>query len=223
MAAAPLSPAPNSITPAAPPLSEGARIVNTFVAPSRTFNDLRRSASWWVPWLLMAIVGLFFVYAMDRQVTFEQITRNEIAHSPRAEQFDKLPTEQRAQQLRIATSFTRYFSFATPVIQLIAFLVIAGVLMGTFNLAAGASVPFKTALAIVVYGSLPGVISGLLGTASMFAGVDPAGFNVRNPVATKSCLFHGSGREQVFVRHGFRAGCIRDLEHHLDRHRLRQQ
>lgn len=186
MAAAPL---PTTPTPSAPALSQGARIIDTFIAPSKTFTDLRRSASWWVPWLLMAIVGLFFVYAMDRQVTFEQITRNEIARSPRAEQFDKLPAEQRAQQLRIATSFTRYISYATPAIQLIAFLVIAGVLMGTFNLAAGASVPFKTALAIVIYGSLPGIISALLGIVSMFAGVDPAGFNVRNPVATNPAYF----------------------------------
>jgi len=189
MAAAPIPIPPSSATPETAPLSQGARIIDTFIAPSKTFTDLRRSASWWVPWLLMAIVGLFFVYAMDRQVTFEQITRNEIARSPRAEQFDKLPAEQRAQQLRIATSFTRYISYATPAIQLIAFLVIAGVLMGTFNLAAGASIPFKAMLAIVVYGSLPSIISGLLGIVSLFAGVDPAGFNVRNPVATNPAYF----------------------------------
>ncbi len=189
MAAAPMPPVPTPIAPAIPPLTQGARIVDTFIAPSKTFTDLRRSASWWVPWLLMAIVGLFFIYAMDRQVTFEQITKNEIARSPRADQFDKLPAEQRAQQLRIATNFTRYFSYATPAIQLIAFLVIAGVLMGTFNLAAGASIPFKVMLATVVYGSLPSVIGALLGVVSLFAGVDPAGFNVRNPVATNPAYF----------------------------------
>ena len=171
------------------PLSQGARIVDTFIAPSKTFNDLHRSASWWAPWLLMAIVGLMFVYAMDRQVTFEQITKNEIARSPRAEQFDKLPADQRAQQLRIGTSFTRYISYSTPVIQLLVFLIVAGVLMGTFNLAAGASVPFKIALATVIYGSLPTVIGGLLGIVALFAGVDAEGFNVRNPVATNPAYF----------------------------------
>lgn len=189
MAAAPISTAP-SFPPDSAPLSQTARITNTFIAPSKTFTDLRRSASWWVPWLLMAIVGLFFVYAMDRQVTFEQIARNEVARNPKAvEQMDKLTAEQRATQMHFATTLTRNISYATPVIQLIAFVVIAGVLMGTFNLAAGASVPFKAMLAIVVYGSLPSIISGLLGIVSLFAGVDPAGFNVRNPVATNPAYF----------------------------------
>ena len=46
MAAAPLTPVstPTS-TPEAAPLSQGARIINTFIAPSKAFTDLRRSAS----------------------------------------------------------------------------------------------------------------------------------------------------------------------------------
>jgi hypothetical protein len=75
------------------------------------------------------------------------------------------------------------------VLNLIIFVVIASVLMATFNFAAGASVPFKTSLAIVVYSSLPGVIGALLGMISMFAGVDPAGFNAQNPVATNPAYF----------------------------------
>jgi hypothetical protein len=190
MAAAPMPPVPTPITPAIPPLSQGARIVDTFIAPSKTFTDLRRSASWWAPWLLMAIVGLFFVYAMDRQVGFEQISRNEIARNPKtAEQFDKLTPEQRAKNLQISSNVARYISYGVPALQLISFLVITGVLMGTFNLAAGAGVPFKIAFATVLYGSLPTVIGGLLGTVSLFAGVDPAGFNARNPVATNPAYF----------------------------------
>lgn len=189
MAAQPIPIPPSPAGSTVEPLSQGARIVNTFIAPSKTFNDLRRSASWWAPWLLMAIVALIFVYAMDRQVSFEQITKNEIAHSPRAEQFDKLPADQRAQQIRIATTITKYISYSTPVIQLLVFLIVAGVLMGTFNLAAGASVPFKIALATVIYGSLPSVIGGLLSIVALFAGVDPQGFNVRNPAATNPAYF----------------------------------
>ena len=47
----PISPSPSS-TAVAPPMSEGARIINTFIAPSKTFTDLRRSAAWWAPFLL---------------------------------------------------------------------------------------------------------------------------------------------------------------------------
>lgn len=186
MAAAPMAIPPNPPTP----LSPAARITNVFFAPSKTFVDLRNSASWWVPWVLISIVSLMFVYAMDRQVGFEQISRNEIARNPKtAEQFDKLPADQRAKNLQISASIARYASYGVPIIQLVSFLIVAGVLMGTFNLAAGASVPFKTALAIVLYASVPSIIGALLGIVSLFAGVDPAGFQARNPVATNPAYF----------------------------------
>jgi len=189
MAALPATPMPTPPNPEVAPLSEGARIVNTFIAPSKTFTDLRRSASWWAPWLLISIFSLAFVYVMGRQIGFEQISKNEISRSSRADQFEKLPPDQQAKQLQISTAFTRYISYGTPIIALIAFVIIAGVLMGTFNFAAGASVPFKVALAIVVYSGLPGIIHATLGMVSMFAGVDPEGFNVRNPVATNPAYF----------------------------------
>jgi hypothetical protein len=90
MAAAPLPPvsAPAPV-PDSPVLSQGARILNTFIAPSKTFTDLARSASWWAPWLLISIVSLVFVYTMDRQIGFDQVTKNQIAISPRADQFGK--------------------------------------------------------------------------------------------------------------------------------------
>jgi hypothetical protein len=38
------------------PLSEPQRLVDVFIAPSKTFTDLRRNASWWAPFLITAIV-----------------------------------------------------------------------------------------------------------------------------------------------------------------------
>ena len=187
MAAQPITPMPTP-PPEEPALSEGARIIDTFIAPSKTFTDLRRNSSWWTPWLLISIVTLIFVFVMGRQIGFEQITKNSIAQSSRAEQFEKLPPEQQARQLQLATTITRYIS-TVSFVNLIIFLVIAVVLMATFNVAVGAKVPFKTSLAIVAYGSLPGIIGALLGIISMFAGVDPAGFNAQNPVATNPAHF----------------------------------
>jgi hypothetical protein len=189
MAAAPLPPPSAQAPTPEPALSEGARIINTFIAPSKTFTDLRRSASWWGPWLLISIFSLLFIYSMDRQIGFEQISRNEIAHSSRADQFDKLPADQQAKQLRISNGFVRFFSYGIPVMILIYFAVTAVVLWATFKFAAGASVSYRTAYAIVFYASLPGIVSAILGTISMFAGVNPEGFNVNNPVATNPAYF----------------------------------
>jgi hypothetical protein len=130
--------------PAPAPLSESQRILNTFLAPSKTFTDPRRNSNWWAPWLLISLVSVIFIYTIDRQVGFEQVSKNEIAKSSRAEQFEKLPPDQQAKQLGISTTITKVFSYGSPVIALIAFVVMAAVLMGTFNLALGSSVNFMT-------------------------------------------------------------------------------
>jgi hypothetical protein len=190
MAAAPLSPLSAPVpTPEPASLSEGARIVNTFIAPSKTFTDLRRNASWWGPWLLISIFSLLFVYSMDRQIGFDQISKNEIAHSSRADQFDKLPADQQAKQIAISTGFIRYLSYGIPVMILLYFAITTLVLWATFKFAAGSGVSYKTAYAIIFYASLPGIIGPILGTVSMFAGVSPEGFNVNNPVATNPAYF----------------------------------
>jgi hypothetical protein len=190
MAAAPLPPMSADVpSPEAAPLSEGARIINTFIAPSKTFTDLRRNASWWGPWLLISLISLLFVYSMDRQIGFDQISKNEIAHSSRADQFDKLPADQQARQIGFSSSLVRYLSYGIPVMILLYFAVTGLVLWATFKFGAGADVSYKTAYAIVFYAALPGGIGSILGAISMFAGVNPEGFNVNNPVATNPAYF----------------------------------
>jgi hypothetical protein len=126
---------------------------------------------------------------MDRQIGFEQISRNEIAHSSRADQFDKLPADQQTKQISTTATFIRYLSYALPVTILFYFAITTVVLWATFKFAAGAGTSFKTAYAIVFYASLPGIISAILGTISMYAGVNPEGFNINNPVATNPAYF----------------------------------
>ena len=55
MAAAAIVPPPDPQHPA--PLSEGQRLIDTFIAPSKTFTDLRRNASWWAPFIAIVIVS----------------------------------------------------------------------------------------------------------------------------------------------------------------------
>jgi hypothetical protein len=186
MASLPTTPQP---APETKPLSQLERIVDTFVAPSQTFTDLRRSASWWAPWLLISVFSVAFIFVVGRQIGFEQVTRNQISYSSRANQFDQLPADQQARQLRTGATVTRYIGYAFPAVLLISWLVIAGVLMGTFNFGAGAQVRFGTSMAIVAYGSLPGIIHATLGMISLFAGVDPEGFNLNNPVASNPAYF----------------------------------
>jgi len=190
MAAAPLPPVPAPVPEPEPArLSEGARLVNTFIAPSKTFTDLGRNASWWGPWLVISIFALLFIYSMDRQIGFDQISRNEIAHSPQADQFDKLSPDDQEKRLRFSDTLVRYLSYGIPVTILLFLAITTAVLWATFNFGAGANLSFKTAYAIVFYAGLPGIIGSILGAISMFAGINPEGFNVNNPVATNPAYF----------------------------------
>ena len=182
MSAAPVVPAaPLDPTPAG--LSEPERLIDTLIAPSKTFTDIRRNASWWAPWLVISFFSLLFIYSIQRQVTFEQVTKNQIAHSKRADQFDKLPPDQQEKQIQLSNKIIGFFAYGSPVMILFYFLITAVVLWGTFKVA-GAETSFKQAYAIVMYASLPGILGALLGIIAMFAGINPEGFDINNPVGT---------------------------------------
>ncbi len=199
MAAAPVLPATPDPAPT-PALSQGARIVDTFIAPSKTFTDLRRSAAWWAPWLLIAISAALFAFAMGKQVGFEQISKSQVEHSKRAEQFDKLPADQQAAQLRISAKIVAFFTYFSPFLILLYALIGTLVLWLTFKLILGAETTFGQAYAITMYSWLPGVIGGILGTISLFAGSNPEGFDINNPVGTNLGYYLDPETTGKFVR-----------------------
>src|SRR5712675_1117342 len=94
MAVAPVPPASASGSasqpaPAAqPPLSEAARIVNTFIAPSKTFTDLRRNASWWAPFLLFVVASTIFSCAVGQKVGYSKA--GEYVLQTRPKQWDRI-------------------------------------------------------------------------------------------------------------------------------------
>jgi hypothetical protein len=190
MAAAPLPPVP--APPPAPEaaMSQGARIVNTFIAPSKTFTDLRRSASWWAPFLLTVIVSTLFVYTVSQKIGFRKVAENQLQMSPKqAAQLDNLAPEVREQQMEKRAVATKFISYIVPVFILLIWLIIAAVLFGTFKFAAGADVSFKVAFAIVVFAGLPNLLKSVLAMLSVVAGMSPESFSFQNPLATNPGYF----------------------------------
>jgi hypothetical protein len=200
MAAAPVTPVSPAPVLTAPPMSEGARIVNTFIARSKTFTDLRRNAAWWGPWILISIFSMVFIYAISKQITFEQVSKNQIAHSKRADQFDKLPADQQAKQLELSSKIFAGFAYGSPALILFYFLVSTVALWTTFNIGAGAGTSFKQAYAIVMYAGLPGIVAAFLGIIALFAGVNPEAFDINNPVGTNLAYYLDPETTGKFVR-----------------------
>ncbi|MGC2112004.1 MAG: YIP1 family protein [Candidatus Korobacteraceae bacterium] len=172
-------------TPLEPqPLSEVERVVDTFVAPSKTFTDLHRSANWFVPWLLMSIFSVAMVVVVDKKLGMEKVVENQLAMQPKqAAALDQLSPEQRAARIQTIVKFNRVVAYATPVILVIILAVIAAVLLATFNFGFGAELTFNQSLAVCMYASLPGLLKPLIAILAIVVGGGEA-FTFQNPIAS---------------------------------------
>jgi hypothetical protein len=165
-------------------LSEGERLLYTFTAPSRTMADLRRSTSWWAPWLLISVVSIAFSFAVDRKIGWEQIVETQIQNNPKAvAQMEKLPADQREKMMNIQVTAARVISYGIPVVMLLTIVVVAAALIVLFNFGFGAKLSYRQLLAVTTYSFLPGILNTALIAIVMFS-VQPDAFDIRNPVAT---------------------------------------
>jgi hypothetical protein len=187
-----MSQVPSQPPQEAAPLSEGQRLVNTFLAPSKTFTDLRRNASWWAPFLIIAILSTTFVYVVDQKVGFRKVVENQLQLQPKqADRIERMPADQRQKILQQQVAITRVIAYAVPAIALLLYAVFAGVLFVTLKFGAGAELKYKSLFALIVYTRLPMLLTTVLGMLSLVAGVSGDAFNIENPVATNLGYFIG--------------------------------
>ena len=166
-------------------LSQVERVVDTFVAPTKTFTDIRRNASWWLPFLLLILVSVAFAASIDRKIGFDQVAQANINRNASAQQrMSTLTDAQREQSIHTIAAFTRVVSYLYPVLGLIFALICAGILMMTFNFGLGAKATYKEYLAVWFYAGLPFLIKFLLAAIAIFAGVSAEQFDINNPVGT---------------------------------------
>jgi hypothetical protein len=171
-------------------LSEGARIINTFTSPSATFVDLKRKPSWFVPFVLISLFSYALVFAAVQKIGWEQINENQLRlNHKQMERIESMPPEQQASARSLGVTITKGISYAIPVFILVIFLIIAAVLMATFNFGLGAEVPFAQAFAIVMYAHLPGIVRAILAIVAIYAGAAPESFIMQNPVASNPGAF----------------------------------
>ena len=175
---------------AEPGLSEVERVVDVFVAPSKTFKDILRSARWWLPFVLMLLVTEGTAFVVDKHVGFSRVAEVQIQQSPkRSEQFNNLTPEQKTAQLRGMENVYRYSTYGGFVFVLI-FVAIASLLYWmSFNFGFGAQTTFGQMFAVWMYASLPRLIAGLLAMVLLLAGVNTDSYNMQNPVGTNLAYY----------------------------------
>lgn len=192
-----------------PQPSAFSRVINTFISPTKAFGGLNTGKTgflglrtgWWAAWLLSSIVTICFALSVGKQVGWDQVVQNQIHNNPKmADQLEKAPPEQREKTAGfIATSFKASY-FGAPVLGLLFSVIIAAVLLGTFNFGFGASVRFGAMFAIVVFSFLPYVLHALIAILTLFAGVDPQGFRLENPAATNLAALLSPGGSPAIYR-----------------------
>lgn len=171
-------------------LSQIERVVDTFIAPTKTFKDILRNRSWWLPFLLTVLVSLCVTFAIDRQVGFERVVENQIQASPKQQDaLANLTPEQRGARVHGMAIGYRYTSFAFPVLILLFAAIASLVLVGTFNFGLGATTTFGEMFCLWMYCSLPKLITGLLTIVTLYLGGNAEGFDLKNPVGTNLAYY----------------------------------
>jgi hypothetical protein len=174
-----------STEPAQPRLSEPARLINVFASPSKTFQDIRQNASWWVPLVILSIASIFFFQMIDKKVGFEEVARRMMESNSRVQQ---LPADQQQRTIDITAKSLKYGGYASPIFILFYAAVITGVLWFSFNFFMDGEIPFGRAIAIVFYGWLPTIVTTVLASITLMLG-NPEGFRMENPVGTNPAYF----------------------------------
>jgi Yip1 domain len=163
-------------------ISPFGRILGVFFSPKATFEDIVRKPSWILPTALILLFSLAAIIALNSHFSWRDYISQQIEKSPRAAQ---LSAEQKEKQVEMSAKFSPVFAYVFGlVLPICGLLVIALVLMGAYNIMAGAGTNFKTSLAIVSHAVVPASVVGtILFVTVLF--LKPAGmFDLDNPVAT---------------------------------------
>lgn len=172
-------------------ISPFGRIIGMFFSPKPTFEDIVRKPSWILPMALILVLSFLGVLALNSHFNWREYAAQQIEKSPRAA---NLTPEQKQQQVEIGAKYSPPIAFAFgAILPVVGILVIALVLMGAYNLMAGAGVNFQTSFAIVTHAMIPASIIGtILFVTVLF--LKPVGmFDLDNPVATNLATFFPDG------------------------------
>ncbi len=148
------------------PINHFGRIVGALVSPKATFEDIARRPSWVAPIILLTVFSLVVSSLLAQKVSWERVVAQSIEQSPQGQQ---LTPEQREQRVAVGAKVARVLVYVFGALgTIILTLFFAAVLLGAFNLMAGASVRFGTAMGIVSHALIPFAISSILAIVVLF-------------------------------------------------------
>ena len=172
-------------------LSQWQRVANTFTAPSKTFEDIKRgNKSWWMPFIIFALVGYMLFAAVALKIGMAQVVENQIRMDPKSEErMANATPEQRELGNKISLYVTEGIFIGMPLMVLAGVALLSLGLWGTINFVFGGKAKYGSIFAVWMFASLPGLVKSLLGIVVIFAGAAPESFNIKNFAPTNAAAF----------------------------------
>jgi len=170
-----------------PGLSQWQRVMNTFTAPSKTFEDIKLGhKSWWMPFILMTVLTYIFFFAITSKISWATVADNMVRMNPKAEErISQLTPEQRDMQMKGMRYGTEGVFAGSPILFGLGFTaLVSAALLGTINFGFGGRATFGGVFAVCMYAFLPWLVRTVLGTIVLYSGMAPESFNLNTPAPT---------------------------------------
>jgi hypothetical protein len=166
------------------------RIIGVLFSPKATYEDIARKPNWLLPIIVTTILSLIAVACLNYRMNWPEYIRDQIEKSPRAAQ---LSPEQKDRQVELSSKITTYVIWIAGALGPVLFsVIVGGILMGAYNLLAGAGVDFSRALAIVAHAGLVGLVQVPIFLLVVFL-KPPGTLDPNNAVATNLAAFLPEG------------------------------
>lgn len=171
------------------PLTQVERVTNTFAAPSKTFFDIFRSKSWWLPFVLIALVGYAFSGVVLARIGVTPMVEH--ALQQRAEKTgQQMAPEQVATATKVTAAIFKASFAAAPIIFLLAAVIFTVLIWLGFNFILGGKASFSGMFAVSIYASLPSIVKSLLTIVTILFTTND-NFDIQNPIGTNIGYFLG--------------------------------
>jgi hypothetical protein len=182
-------------------LSQVERVVDTFIAPTKTFTDILRSTSWWLPFLLGTIASYALMAGIVQKVGWAQLTDNQIQSTPSSQaQLASLTPEQGVKMRSLMANSFKYSFAASPVVTILYLLLITVVFWPTLNFVFAGKATFAQVFSVMSYAFLPEALKALIATSVLYVGTSAENFTADSMLGTSPGYYLSTpGALKVFL------------------------
>lgn len=167
-------------------ISPFGRIVGVLFSPRATYQDIARKPSWLLPIVVTTIMSIIATSALNQRMDWGDFTRQQMDKSASTA---NLSPEAKEKRVEASAKLTPIIVYITGLlVPILAALVLSVVMMGAYNLLAGAGATFSQAFSIAAHAGLVGIVSTPIFLLILFL-KPPGTIEVENPMATNIAAF----------------------------------